>query len=583
MQSFDDLASTLRRLDGKGYKAYKDLKGCYDHGDFVLCIDHVQGDPFAAPSRLHVEVPQEYARFPKWSYASGSREVAVRDYLTRQFARSAKRIARGNRGSGKGGNIEIDAPGQEVLERTAMWVSDDRVEARFFAGLPAFGRKIAGREAQAMLLEELPEIVRRSLYFESLNERELERHVQTIEDADALREALGSRDCIAFVADESILPRRSGVDDRPMQRDEAVPFRSPESLRMTLSLPNRGEITGMAIRRGVNLIVGGGYHGKSTVLRALERGVYDHIPGDGREFVVTDERAFKIRAEDGRGVEKTCITPFIANLPHGGDTDAFSSEDASGSTSQAANIIEALEAGATTLLIDEDTSATNFMIRDHRMQELVASDDEPITPFIDKVRQLFTELGVSSVLVIGGSGDYFDVADSVVAMHEYVPEDVTEQAREIAGRYRTDRVSEGGESFGRRVHRAPLSESLNPSKGKKDVKVKARGRSAIEFGRFHIDLTSVEQLVDGGQTRAIAMAMVHAKQSMDGTRTVAQLLEEIARRMDTDGLDAITPNKEADLVRFRPLEFAAALNRLRTLRVRQVETADARAETSAAT
>ena len=567
MRTHHDLESTLQAIDGRGYKAYKDLRGSYDFGAFTLAIDHVQGDPFATPSRVRVELSHEVTQFPDWTRSTPVRRVALADYLTRSFSKAIRAAVKGNRGSGKGGQVEIDTPHQEVLERSAAWIHPDRIELRFFVGLPAFGRRVAGREAIAMLLDEIPRVVDRSLLFHSLSAEELRRHIETVEDAEHLRALLDERGAVAFVADGALLPRLSGADDRPMDAASALPFESPPELRVSVTLPNRGAVTGLEIRRGVTLIVGGGYHGKSTLLRALERGVYNHLPGDGRELVVTTSTAYKIRAEDGRSVERTCITPFIANLPRGGDTDAFRSQDASGSTSQAANIIEALEAGARTLLIDEDTSATNFMIRDHRMQELIAPEQEPITPFVDKIRQLFEELGVSTVLVLGGSGDYFDVADEVVAMEEYRPRRVTEQARAVAARIRTERRSEGGREFGRRTVRAPRPESLDPRKGKHEAKTKSYGVSGIAFGRHDIELQAVEQIVDSSQTRALAEALVYARSLMDGSRTIAEILRAVELEIEENGLDALSRRRTADLARFRPLELAAALNRLRTLQV----------------
>ncbi|MFP4066882.1 MAG: ABC-ATPase domain-containing protein [Spirochaetota bacterium] len=569
MQSASDLRDILRRIDGRGYKAYGDLRGRYRFDDFVLSIDHVQGDPFASPSRLHVEVDPATAGFPAWVYRSKSREVAARDYLTRCFASGARRHASGRRGTGKGGLIEIDSPGQEMLERTSAFLGEDGVELRFFVGLPAFGRRIAGRHAEEMLLSELPAIIGEAAFFGSLDSEQLRRHVETCEDADTLRKELSSRGLVAFVADGAVLPRRSGVDQRPMESKEAVPFQAPEELRVPFDLPNRGRVTGLGIREGVNLIVGGGYHGKSTLLQAIQRGIYNHIPGDGRELVVADPTTFAIRAEDGRRVEKTCITPFISDLPGGRDTDAFSSDDASGSTSQAANIIEALEVGAGVLVIDEDTSATNFMIRDHRMQELVHDRDEPITPFIDKVRLIHRELGVSTILVLGGSGDYFDVADCVIAMREYRPQEVTEEARRIASRVPTERRSEGGAEFGRRIPRAPVSRSIDPSKGKRAVKLKAQGVSAIGFGTHTVDLSAIAQVVDPSQTRAISQALVHLGNRADGSRTMAELVSEVERMLAERGPDAVSDRPQADLAEFRGLELAAALNRLRSLTVKQ--------------
>ena len=570
MHNAEDLSSELKRLDRRGYKAYKDIAGRWDFSNFQLHIDHVQGDPFAAPSRLRVRVPMQVAGFPDDTYHNHSREVGLRDYLTRQFGAACRRYARRRGGSGKSGTIEIDMPGQEVIERTSVIVTDQFVEARFVAGLPAFGRKIAGGLAQTLLIDEVPQIVEHALLFQQLDRSELYRAVETSEDADALRGALADRGLVAFVAEGAVLPRRSGVDERPMDHSEAVAFTSPESFRVEAELPNRGKIRGMGIARGISLIVGGGYHGKSTLLNAIEQGVYNHIPGDGREMVVSDPLACKIRAEDGRRIEKTAITPFISNLPYGRDTEAFSSENGSGSTSQAANIIEAIEAGASSLLIDEDTSATNFMIRDHRMQELVAKDREPITPFIDKVRQLFQERGVSSILVIGGSGDYFDVADHVISMNAYVPADVTAEARRIAEKYRSERASEGGESFGRFIERAPIPSGIDPSRGKRDVKINIRGPRLIDFGTERIDLTGVEQLIHTGQARAISSAMVSAKRMMDGKLTLRELLDRVMEDIDQRGLDGVGGKKSGDLVRFRRLELAAALNRLRSFQVRQV-------------
>ncbi|MCP5055024.1 MAG: ABC-ATPase domain-containing protein, partial [bacterium] len=504
----DRLKNKLFRLEGKSYKAYKDIKGEYQFDNFTVLIDHVQGDPFATPSRVRVRLSQTVARFPEDSFHSPSRKIALRDFLARCFYFACKRYAAGTgRGTGHSGEIRIEKPGQEILSRSSILVTDYFVEVRLLMGLPAFGRRIAGKQAIEMFFDELPKIVTHSLFFKNLDQSKLYRHIQTSEDADVLRGRLKELGLVSFVADGSILPRGSGIDSRPLVSGKVVAFQAPGRFSVEVELPNRGEITGMGIPRGITLIVGGGYHGKSTLLKAIETGVYNHIPGDGREFVVTDEGAMKIRATDGRNIEKVNISPFIDNLPFGIDTQAFSTENASGSTSQAANIIEAVEMGASLLLIDEDTSATNFMIRDHRMQELISKEKEPITPFIDKARQLFEEMGVSVVLVIGGSGDYFSVADHVIGMRDYLPVDLTGEAKGIAEKYKSERESEGGEGFGSVTERVPLKESLDPSRGGKDVKIVARGLHSIGFGTYMIDLSDLEQLVDMGQTCGIADAV----------------------------------------------------------------------------
>ncbi len=570
VQSTTELQATLRRINGRGYKAYKDIQGSYRFPGFILHIDHVQGDPFAAPSRLRAFVPHKMAQFPADLYANQVRRVALADYINRVFANACRQVEQ-RRGSGKSGLIAIDRPGQEVLPRTAVIVRDDGIEVRFVVGLPAAGRRVLGHEAEELLLRDVPAIVKRAVFYTSLNKEGLRRHVETVEDAEYLREQLPALGLIAFVADGAILPRRSGVDPRPLREGLVIPFESPESLRVRVTLPNRGPITGMGISKGITLIVGGGYHGKTTLLNALELGVYNHIPGDGREFVVTVPGAVKIRAEDGRRVERVNISPFINNLPFGRDTTQFSTEDASGSTSQAANIIEALEAGATVLLVDEDTAATNFMIRDHRMQELVAKAKEPITPFVDKVRQLYTDYGVSTILVMGGSGDYFDVADTVIMMDEYRPQDVTERARAIAEKYRAERKPEGGDHFGELTDRIPLAESLDPSKGKREVKITAKGVKTILFGRHEIDLTAVEQLVHPSQLNAIGQALYYAREKyMDGQRTLREILDAVEQDITQKGVEVIDPRPMGDYAYFRRFELAAALNRLRTLKVKML-------------
>ncbi len=563
-----ELEALLFKLDGKGYKAYKGIEGVYRAPGFTLFVDHVQGDPFAPPSRVRVRVAQREAGFPLDTFSTRSRRVALADFLTRQFATAADRLER-RMGTGHSGLIGIDRPGQEILERTSVVITEEYLEVRFVVGLPARGRRILGQEAAELLCRRVPQVVKESLFYPRLDRERLYLHILTAEDADWLREQLPRRGLVAFVADGSVLPRRSGVDDRPLPPERAIPFRSPESLRVEFHLPNRGLVKGMGIPEGVTLIVGGGYHGKSTLLNAIQFGVYNHIPGDGREFVVTIPSAVKIRAEDGRRIEKVDISPFISNLPFGQDTTRFCTENASGSTSQAANIIEALEAGAKLLLLDEDTSATNFMIRDYRMQELIAKAKEPITPFIDKVRQLYTDYGVSTILVMGGSGDYFDVADTVIAMIDYVPHDVTAEAHAIAEKYKTKRKKEGGERFGEIKPRVPLAWSLDPSKGKYEVKITAKGTRAIVFGRHEIDLSAVEQLVHPGQLHAIGQALYYARERyMDGRRTVAEILDLVMRDIEREGLDVLDHRLMGHYVIFRPQELAAALNRLRTLKVK---------------
>jgi len=569
MQDREALRERLLRIDGRGYPAYKEIRDEYAFAECTLLIDHVQGDPFAAPSRLRVRMPMAVAGFPPETRAPRIRAVALRDFLAGEFSHACRTVSE-RQGSGKSGLIDMDEPGQEILERSAIVVTDNFVEARFTAGLPARGRRVLGRQAAVLLCEKLPELAARTLRYANLDASELAAHLDAAEDAEHLRGLLAERGLVAFVADGACLPRRSGVDDRPLDGPGVVPFKSPDSLRVELELPHAGKITGMGIPKGVTLIVGGGYHGKSTLLQALERGVYDHVPGDGRERVVTDPSAVKIRAEDGRSVAGVDIRPFINNLPGGGSPDSFCTPNASGSTSQAANIVEALEVGTTLLLLDEDTCATNLMIRDARMQQLVEKSGEPITPFLDRVRQLAVEKNVSSILVIGGSGDYFDVADTVIRMDSFVPRDVTAEAKAIAAACPSARRAETEPHWpATTLRRCPEPRSLDPRKGRRDVSIKARALRAVHYGTEEIDLTQVAQLVDEGQLRAIGKGIELARRAhMKNDADMAAVVEAVMNDVAEHGLDALDDRPIGDYVAFRPYELAAAINRLRSLQVR---------------
>ncbi len=582
MRTLDDLRTILARIDGRGYKAYKDLQGAYAYPRFTLFIDHVQGDPFASPSKIRVRVPATVAKLPTDLFSGRVRRVALQDFLIREVHHAIHKICQGNRGIGKSGLVVIDVGGQEVLERTAMVVTPEWVEARLSLGLPAQGRTVLGRQAEAMLCREVPEIAERALKWEHVDQDRAGAFVDCVDNQESIRGQLDALGLVAFIADGAILPRSSGASDRPLSRERAQPFRAPASLRVLIPVLHpvsqdgrlTHSLTGCGIPQGVTLIVGGGYHGKSTVLRALERGVYPHVPEDGREYVVTTERAVKIRAEDGRSIERVNISGFIKNLPYGQETGRFSTDNASGSTSQAASILEAVEVGATTLLLDEDTSATNFMVRDARMQALVHREHEPITPFVDRVRELYERHGVSTVLVMGGCGDYFDVADTVVAMQDYQPFDATADAKRVAQELRTQRAIETTSPLSEVTSRIPVPESLDPSRGKREVKIEARSVDAIAFGHEVIDVSGVEQLVDASQTRAIGYALhLASRRLMDGRMGLKAIVQGLVEQFDDAGLDRFDPYHEGErhpgnFARPRPFEIAAALNRLRTLRIR---------------
>lgn len=567
MQTSTELKNLLARINRRGYPAYKDTKGVYRFPEYELSIDHVQGDPFAAPSSLSIRVPGAKAAFPPDLYRSSCRRLALQDALTRLFGRQAMRFSFQAKGSGHSGLISISRCGQEVLERTACRVdpTNGSILLRLEVGFPANGRTVNARELEKILFDYLPQCVRSSLLYSNLEADRLQKAADLAEDQEYIREMLPKMGLCAFVADESILPRESGVSSRPMKG--AVPFRSPREMTIAMDLPHRGKITGMGIPKGVTLIVGGGYHGKSTLLKALELGVYNHLAGDGREYVITDRTAVKIRAEDGRSIRKTDISMFINDLPNGKDTRVFSTEDASGSTSQAANVVEAIEAGASLLLMDEDTSATNFMIRDELMQRVIRRDMEPITPFIDRVRELYAQYGVSTIIVAGSSGAYFHTADPIIQMDRYEPRDITTLAKREAEAFPLQKETiepAATPGFARKPKASPELQSGGR------VKLKTLGRDGFSINRETVSLRCVEQLTDEEQTAALGHCLLYAeKYLMDGRRDLRQVVDMLEAAIDAKGLEAFCGSSSGVpfLARPRRQEIFACLNRYRELKL----------------
>lgn len=569
MKSNLQLKELLKNLDGKSYPAYKSIKSEYKFDKFNLIIDHVQGDPFASPSKVRIKINQSIAKFPENLFDSSIRNIALTDYINRQIRDNLKPISQ-RRGSGKSGLIAIADIAQEVIQRSSVLLNKQELEVRLVVGLPANGRRILGFQAIELLCENIPEIANQCLLYDVLNHQDIKYHVETVEDANYIRQELDNQDLVAFVANDAILPRDSGISPLPLQGKEVIKFQSPPSLEVEFICPNRGKVKGMGIKKGITLIVGGGYHGKSTLLHAIELGVYNHIPDDGRELVITNSTGVKIRAEDGRSITGVDISPFINHLPQGKSTVNFHTPNASGSTSQSANIMEALEVGSKLLLIDEDTSATNFMIRDGRMQKLIAKEKEPITPLVDKIKALYEDYGISTILVMGGSGDYFEVANTVIAMDSFQPLNVTDKAKQIALDFPQFRERSDSIKFGKITPRFINPESISAKRGKRDVKIQVRDLDTIQFGTENIDLASVSQLVENGQLRAIAFSILYMqKKYLRQKQSLSEAINLLMKDLETKGLDILTDFPQGDLTMFRHFELACAINRLRNLKTMQ--------------
>lgn len=537
MSTSSNLKQMLSSIHRKSYPAYKGLKGIYDFGTYLLCIDHVQGDPFASPSNVSIRLPRKTAGFPAFCFASPCTRIALQDYLTRNFEEQIQKFSFRAKGSGKSGLISITRCGQEILERTACQITEKDILVRFTVGFPANGRTINAPELEKIFFDFLPQCVARALCYKNLPARTVEQVIWLAEDQEFIRGELERRNLAAFVADGAVLPRQSGISQKPMKG--SIPFQSPDSLRIQMDLPHKGTISGMGVPNGITLIAGGGYHGKSTLLNALELGVYNHIAGDGREYVITDSTALKLRSEDGRFIKDVDISLFINDLPNKKDTRCFSTLDASGSTSQAAGIIEGIEAGSRVFLLDEDTSATNFMVRDAFMQKVIGRHKEPITPFLERAGDLYRRMGISTILVAGSSGAFFHIADLVLQMDNYQAKDITKKVKELCREYplSTSDIPAFSEPSCRRV----FNVSASLSDDRKESKIKVYGKDSFSLGKNTVDLRYIEQIADAEQTAALGGLLRYAKENLaDGKKTIPQIIDLLEKLLEEKGLAGIT-------------------------------------------
>lgn len=580
MKNSEELRQQLRSINRKSYPAYKGLKGLYHFVNYILSIDHVQGDPFASPSHVSIQISHRDTGFPVEYYKDTLTGTTLCDYLTRQFEKQVSQYSFRAKGSGKSGLLTASHCGQEILSRTACEITEKGITARFFVGFPANGRTINATELEKILFDFLPVCIQKSFFYSSLNAKELQNYIELAEDQEFIRQTLPAKNLCAFIADGSILPRESGISSRPMKA--SIPFTSPDSLRISINLPHKGKITGMGIPKGITLIVGGGYHGKSTLLNALELGVYNHIPGDGREYVITDATAVKLRSEDGRFIKDVDISMFINDLPNKKDTRCFSTLDASGSTSQAAGIVESMEAGSHLFLLDEDTSATNFMVRDAFMQQVIQREKEPITPFLERAEDLYKKAGISTILVAGSSGAFFHIADTIIQMDNYVPKDITASVKKLCSQYPLPAVSvtdfqlphshrimsRPAESSKRLIHNSRGNHSDSGAAKPERLKTRISGTDGFSLGRQEIDLRYTEQLIDAEQTAALGLLLKYAVEHLaDGRRTLPEIVQFLWKNLSLHGLSFFTENQKISCGYATPRiqEIYACLNRYRGL------------------
>ena len=563
MPAPQELLNQITSLNGKGYKSYKNLQGkSFSFDLFQLTFEHVQGDPFAAPSRLSIKIGLETAGFAKTHYENSLRKLALEDHLLREVSQRVQKCKGKVKGSGRSGEVAVQSPGQKIIRRSGMHIKNDSLTLILFAGLPGDGRRVLAEECVKLFSEILPPVWEESLLAKSLDMNRVQRALDTLEDYSALSELLDQNHWASFVADGSLLPRASGISDLPLKKD-GVLFSAPEEMSAEVHLPHSGKVRGMPIPLGITLIVGGGFHGKSTLLKAIQDAVYPHVAEDGREGIATQPTAVKIRAEDGRSVQPINISGFMDNLPLIASTKNFSTVSASGSTSQAVNILEAIEAGSSLLLMDEDTCATNFMIRDARMQTLITS--EPITPLVDRIEELHKDLGVSTLLVMGGSGDYFDSADTVIAMDSFQPKLVTAKAKQIVQENPGSRKNETSGPLPEVPMRTRNLSTLDFSRGKKLCVIQTQKLISLILGRTEIDVRYIEHLVEPGQLELCGWILKQLKGMRDTDANVSNsdAIKNILRTIENGELESVAPFNNGLLALPRLQDVMATLNRLR--------------------
>lgn len=561
MKTSRELRELLNAVNHKSYPAYKALAGKWKFEKYVLGIDHVQGDPFASPSSLHVEISCKDTGFPFEYYKKDCYRIALQDFLTRRFEKEVKGCSFQAKGSGKSGLLSVSHCGQRVLERSACQITDETIILRFHVGFPAFGRTIAANELEKILFGFLPKCLDNSLFFQKMNKSEVEKALYLAEDQEVLRKVLKEEHLVAFVANGAMLPRKDGISQMPLR--DGIPFISPASLERTFILPHKGEIKGMAIREGITLIIGGGYHGKSTLLEAIQDGVYNHIAGDGREYVVTEESAVKLRAENGRSIKNVDISLFINGLPNKKDTKCFSTANASGSTSQAAGAVEAMEADSKLFLIDEDTSATNFLLRDDFMQEVISREKEPITPFLERARDLYEKAGISTILVAGVSGAFFYIADTILQIDSYCPFDITQKVKDMCKEHKAPRTQ--APDFQLPCLERSIVPDRKTMRGRDNGKIKTFGKDSFSIDHETIDVRFIEQIIDEEQVKGLAYLLrFWLEHASDGRKSVQEIEKMLSDLWREKGWEAFSGSYvPCGLAMPRKQEIMACISRLR--------------------
>jgi len=547
MKAHFELKSLIQYIGNKSLHSYKSIEGTYLFKNFVLFIDYAQEHPSDPPGRFRIQIDQETAKFPLDTFSNRTREIALRDFLSRTFYHAIRAFSPDD-------FIIFEYPGQEIIERTSAFVDSSFVEVRFEAKLYSNGNILGTEDVEDFLFLRLPQIVESSLIFNNIEKEKLYKHIETSEDADFLRIELENLRLIAFIAEDSILPRISEENQLPLNENESIPFRSPYNLKMDVELPNRGQISGMGIPRGITFITGAQVSGKSTLLNAIQMGIYNHIPGDGREFVVSNPNSVKVHSEKGRNINNVDISAFLPALE---DANCYSTAHSDNIISEAANIIESIEIGADVLLLDEDTSAPGFLLQIGENNANISNEATPVIPYIYKVKSLFREYMISTIMVIEDPQGSYQAADFVIRMKDNKAEDITLEIKDEAEQVGTN------ENFGFIQERIPNFGNTADLKEPDNIANENVALSSKEEMRF------IEQIVSASQLFAIEKAIEYSKKYIDGKKTFRQVTSLVMLDIGRSGLDILDSDLSGNYAEFRRIELVSALNRLNCLKVEQ--------------
>lgn len=535
MASEEVLKGTLRNADGKPFAKYKNLQNSFVLEDFELFFDDVQNDR-AGHTAMRVRVPMKRAMFPEDTYSTKVREIALRDLIARRFWEACRTYARSPIPKTDGGELFIPRPGQEILERWSVVITPYYVEARFTADLPSAGGKVSAAAMEELIYVRIKCVVGESMIYPSYKQSKLYNHIQTAENAEFIRSHLKERGLVAFVADGSVLPRR---EDELAPMSDAVPFHCDDSLKVTFDVPNGDPITGWGVKRHMNVVLGAPRSGRSTLADAIAAGPYNHIPGDGREYVISFPCASFVVSEPGRPADSVDVSMFLKDSPEFGEASAAKAASLCGCHSEYVSMSEYVELTSKLLIIDEEYVSPETLRRGFM------DDSGAMVPLTEAGPALAS--ATVATFIVSGDPEVARSADTVVVMDGFGVRKADVQ--------KTERDFE----FSIPKDRYPVSKGISYEKGRKEVSVTASSVRSIEIGTYQVN-APVAAVYDMSQARTIADIIAVARELMDGSRTLLQVVTEaigIVKAQD-EAKDSATGMWHSQV---RDLDVAAFLNR----------------------